>query len=555
MATLQSRNNVYSMNKTSLTKSWDGATLFIFGESYNTDGSSSLDETAAIEITCSTCYVNGSVNGDLSLTGGFNFTEIIDEIGDDILNVTDTAIDQLEDYVQTAAKDIAEDIATLKLEAIPSWPTLDLDLNLDNLTALPGAQIHFEFDNLELYLDLDIKLSAGATYTLNLFTSETAAGFSVPGLDVGAVFSVDLILIADAEIDIGSGIHIKLEDGLGFDLEMFNSNVSSISIPGGIYEFLPVTITGEGSIQALLSLKASLGVNLQTKSLDAFSFSAGVEADVFTYVADFLLQVNSSTAADDSDCELAAVAEYTMAVGAAAGATVAVDVYSWGPSPNTTVPVWYTTLASVCATSKTSSATSAMITTRAELDARDDVSTTTMTSTESYTIVNCLSSGLINCPVNLQNTTSYKRTITSDVTVQSGSSATFPANTYASVTSVIPFGTNVRSLLATSGSPTSYIPASTSSTSGNSKSVIDGMTNGTSNKLIIGLSVGLGVPFLAALALGLGLYFIKRKKYALVAPQAEATTEYSPSMSYDFPSPPDTPGNMKKATRVFTTET
>lgn len=31
-ATLQSRNTVYSMNSTSLAKSWAGATLFIFGE-------------------------------------------------------------------------------------------------------------------------------------------------------------------------------------------------------------------------------------------------------------------------------------------------------------------------------------------------------------------------------------------------------------------------------------------------------------------------------------------------------------------------------------------
>lgn len=189
-----------------------------------------MDETAAIEIICSTCYVNGSVTGDLTLTGGFNFTEAIDNAKDEIVNITDTAIDKLETYVKTVVKDAAEDIVNLDLEAIPSWPTLNLDFNLDNITALPEAQIHFEFDNLELYLDLDIKLSAGATYTLNIFSSETPAGFQVPGLTVGAIFSVDLILITDAEIDIGSGIHIKLDDGLSFDLEMFNSNVSSISV-------------------------------------------------------------------------------------------------------------------------------------------------------------------------------------------------------------------------------------------------------------------------------------------------------------------------------------
>lgn len=130
----------------------------------------------------------------------------------ELKNVTDTALDQF------------------NATNLPAWRTLDVELDLDNVTGLPGASIHFEFDDLELYLELDIKLSAGATYTLNLYTSETPVGISVPDLTIGAVFSVDLILIADAEIDIGSGIHIKLDDGLAFDLELFNSNVSTVTM-------------------------------------------------------------------------------------------------------------------------------------------------------------------------------------------------------------------------------------------------------------------------------------------------------------------------------------
>lgn len=235
-----------------------------------------------------------------------------------------------------------------------------------------------------------------------------------------------------------------------------------------------------------------------------FSLSAGIQSDIFAYVADFALRVNGTTAADEEDCELAAVAEYTMALGAAAGATAAVDSYTWGPAATTTVPVWYTTLASVCATSKTSSASSAGITKRAELDSRDDVSTTAVSTTEAFTMVTCSSSGLVNCPANLQYTTSYMRTVTTDVTVQSGSKPTFPASTYASVSSAIPFGTNVRRLAATSGSPTSYTPTSSSTSTGKVSEILDGSTNGTSNKLIIGLCVGLGVPFLIALGVGIG---------------------------------------------------
>lgn len=292
-----------------------------------------------------------------------------------------------------------------------------------------------------------------------------------------------------------------------------------IHSPGGAYEFLPITISGEGSIQALLSLKSSLGVEVNTPDTSEykFEFNAGIETDVFAYVADFLMQVNGSTAVDNDDCELAAVAEYTFAVGAAAGATLAIDQsYSWGPSPNTTIPVWYTTLASICAATKTVTTTAAsVITARAALGPRDDSSLTTTTSTTTYQIVNCMSSGLINCPINLQNTTTYQAVVTSVLAVESGSTVTLPTNGVSALVTGIPFGSKSQRLDAISGTPTSYVPpppptstsatasaTSTGNTAGNG-SGSSGKTNGPNDKLIIGLSVGLGVPFLAAILAGL----------------------------------------------------
>lgn len=186
----------------------------------------SLKEDIGIEIICKTCYINGSVNGDLTLIGGFNLTEVVDGFDSEIYNISNQTFETLKNYVE----DVAENITTFHVSDIPAWPTLDVDVDLDNLTGLPDAQIHFEFDNLELYLNLDVKLSEGATYTLPLFTSETAAGVFIQDLTVGAVFGVDLILIADAEINIGSGIHIKFDDGLVFDLEMFNNNMSTMQL-------------------------------------------------------------------------------------------------------------------------------------------------------------------------------------------------------------------------------------------------------------------------------------------------------------------------------------
>lgn len=232
-------------------------------------------------------------------------------------------------------------------------------------------------------------------------------------------------------------------------------------------------------------------------------FSAGIVADIFAYVADFMTTVSHNENAKSGDCELEAAVEYTLAVGAGAGATVAVGTYAWGPAPSTTVPVWYTTLASTCAKTKSASTVSSgtassAITARAELIERENyekgVTTTTVTSAESYTIVNCMTSGVVYCPVRYQNTSSYETTVTSTVTFTSGGSATMPASTFASVTSVIPFGDDVKRMSSISGAPKSYDPSSATGGS----STIKGYTHGTSNKVIIGVCVGLGVPFLAA---------------------------------------------------------
>lgn len=139
----------------------------------------------------------------------------------------------------------------------------------------------------------------------------------------------------------------------------------------------------EGSIQAILSLEASLGVDMDSPSgaefvvlSRLFNLSAGIETDIFAYGADFALRVNSTTSAQENGCKLAVAAEYTTALGAAAGATAAVDAYTWGPAATTTVPVWYTTLTSMCATSEISSA-SAEISARAELDSRSPMTVST----------------------------------------------------------------------------------------------------------------------------------------------------------------------------------
>ncbi|GLA46269.1 hypothetical protein AnigIFM63604_009741 [Aspergillus niger] len=529
----EARGKTYSMNQTALTKSWENATIFSI-EASTESSAGSKNGTVGLEsglsIVCKVCYINGTVGGYLTVGDGFNVTMAVDSVGDEIANVTDSALSKLENYAREAASDILKDVSQFQLSDIPAWPTLDLDFDLDDASGFSGVHAQVDFDGLELYLELDLQLSAGATYTLNLFTSETPAGISISSLEAGAIFKVSLVLIAQADIDISSGIHIKLDDGLTLALELFNNNISSITVPGGRMEFLPVTVEGHGTLRALLQVQSSIGFQLATPdSVSVFeylSFSAGIGGEVSASVADFLLQIDSSTS-DDGHCDFEAVAEYTLAVGAAAGATVAVDTYQWGPTPNTTVPVFYTTLDSICAGSKTSSST---ITPSATLEQRNDLVSTTVSTSTTYTLVDCASQGLINCPIYLQRTTSVKSTMTTVLTVKSGIDATYPASTFSSLTSVIPFGSDARRLVSTSGTPVSYIPPTVTATSSSNPATDNDHRHhnhrSNNNKLIIGLSVGLGVPAVIAIASALWWFVYRRKQYSAVS-QSDMTARPS----------------------------
>lgn len=181
---------------------------------------------ADISIVCEKCYIKGSVNGHLKIREDLNLTKIVDSVSSELENATSEAWDEVKDYVE----DVAKDVGHFNFDHLPAFPTLDVDFNLNKTKGLPPVDAHFEFDNLELYMDFDVKLEAGTYYTFRLFTSETPAGFSIPGLEVGALFKASLILMTDAAVNIQSGVHLKLEDGLAMDLELFNKKVSGLTM-------------------------------------------------------------------------------------------------------------------------------------------------------------------------------------------------------------------------------------------------------------------------------------------------------------------------------------
>ena len=85
--------------------------------------------------------------------------------------------------------------------------------------------VKLSFSGVEAYVDMDIAVTAGATYAINLFTSQSPIGLGFPGLSVGVVFYVDLVFSLSSEIDLSGGFYVKVADGAFLEASVFGGEV------------------------------------------------------------------------------------------------------------------------------------------------------------------------------------------------------------------------------------------------------------------------------------------------------------------------------------------
>lgn len=154
---------------------------------------------------------------------------IVEDLGgrDEIVNVTETVLDWFNATLESKITELENEFQVDHY----AFPTLDVDFNMPLLPSLPAVSLEFQLDGVELYMALDVVLTEGATYTLPLYTSETPLGVNLGQYGTaGVVVSIDLILDIPTQIDISSGFHLKLDDGVAFNIEMFAQNVSSVTL-------------------------------------------------------------------------------------------------------------------------------------------------------------------------------------------------------------------------------------------------------------------------------------------------------------------------------------
>ncbi|RYP81006.1 hypothetical protein DL769_002186 [Monosporascus sp. CRB-8-3] len=472
-------------------------------DSKNQTRQTKLQDSTSLEKSWNNAVLFSLVDGDFDLLQAvYNVT---DQVGDQVENITDTTFE----WVTNSTGEVFDNLLDGPDSSDFDIPPLDLDFNIE-YPDIPECSLRFQFDGLELYLMLNTVLSGNGDYKLSLYTSDTLAGLSLSSdTFVGVIFSVDLILSISADIDFTSGIHIKVDDGVAIELSLFGNDISSITYNGGQFEFLPVTVLhAGGNLKAALRLGISAGIAIDSKSFAGFPVpvNAGLEVGVYADIAEFATEFTGGTnLEDDDECAMQVQQSYQFGLGAAAGASVAVGDFTWGPAPETQTPIFFTTVPN-CAmqgTPTTAIESTASLAGRAD----EELETTTLTEEVTYTGMICQSPGLVYCPASLQETTKVISTKTLVTAIPSGSSAAFPASTDSVVANVVPFGTSIKSVLATTGIPTSYVPQATNEPeepgdSGEAGSLPLGEGRRVDTSIIIGVSVGGGVLLIAAIVVG-----------------------------------------------------
>ncbi|KAF2270015.1 hypothetical protein CC78DRAFT_507608 [Lojkania enalia] len=526
---IMKRDEILADKDVTLDRSWKDTTLLTLEkekEVAQPTNASSVSINAGIEITCKECYVKGVAKAQLSIEGDFNasqaINQTIEEVNGEVTNFTEQVSDYISDYFTGVFENLQDGLDLDDFD----FPTMNFTFDLD-VPSIPESVLKFQFDGLELYMDLDTTFSVGTTYEINLYSSNTLAGISVSdSLRLGVVFTIDLILSAEAELTMNSGFHIKLDDGVTIEIPLFSDNVTNLEFNGGQFEFLPVTIDSAGvTLSAVLRVGVSAGLTIDSpKEVFGKSISGGIEVALFAHVAEFTTNI---TAAPEEECRLQVIQEYQLALGAGAGVYIAVDAETWGPVAETATPIWYTTMADVCAIEgkPTPMPTSATVTARDIAGRQEELSTTSTEIEVKYTGVACESSLAI-CPASLQTTIKTTVTKTLVTAVPSGTEVTWPTSPGITdaVATTSAFGSNAKQIETASGTPTSYEPPPPPPSeipTGSIEKVLEGETGGVSNKVIIGVSVGVGVPVIMALVAG--FIFIRRRRRYSAVPRAEQT--------------------------------
>jgi hypothetical protein len=105
-------------------------------------------------------------------------------------------------------------------------PPLQIDLDIP-VPEVRECRLRVGFEALDMYMDLRTTLAAAATYTIPIYRHGMEFNVSEVQLDVG--FSLDLVLNDGAAVVIGHGFHLRFDEGLFTELNLWRTRSASWS--------------------------------------------------------------------------------------------------------------------------------------------------------------------------------------------------------------------------------------------------------------------------------------------------------------------------------------
>ena len=214
--------------------------------------------------------------------------------------------------------------------------------------------LRLDFSDLEAYVDLAVAVTDAATYTVNLFTSNTPIGFGIAGLDCGIIFAVDLVFSLSAEIDIsGGGFYVTLPSGSYVESSLTEGEVSASFFQGISAKTLPITVSsGTATFKCDLRLRSQAGIEG-----DIAIIGAGLVAGVYINIIELVTIIETS-----EKCGLQCREFLDLNVGAFARAAIEIDYKTFGYAPTVSTTLFSLPTATQCIGSLASEAASIIAT-------------------------------------------------------------------------------------------------------------------------------------------------------------------------------------------------
>ncbi|KAH8879867.1 hypothetical protein GQ53DRAFT_849339 [Thozetella sp. PMI_491] len=199
--------------------------------------------------------------------------------------------------------------------------------------------VRLDFAGVEAYVDMRVAMTGGATYSLNLFTSQSPLGIDFVGGSVGVVLYVDLVFSLTEQIDLEAGFYVKVADGAYLETSILRGDITKSFFDGLSSKALPVTvISGKATFKADLRVRVQCGAEGMILGL-----GAGAELGIYANLIEFVAILESTPT-----CALQTREWWDLNVGAYAHLDVVIDYTTIGPVPTVSTTLLSAPTATQC---------------------------------------------------------------------------------------------------------------------------------------------------------------------------------------------------------------